>query len=77
MKINEEPKEPVVKLELCQIFQDNITVKATLVGVASYYLVSFKPDGTFYRHENVSDGIGFQVENDGRLVEIKQENTFY
>lgn len=38
-------------------------------GGDSWYLLRLKNDGTFYRHDAIPTGAGFDVDGDGRLVE--------
>lgn len=67
----EECKEPVQELRIGLRISDKSIDIVSLQenGTVNWYLLRLHPDGTFSRVDGVSDGIGFQLNDDGQIVE--------
>ncbi len=70
------PAEQIRHMELEEMGDGEVAVKVVSgAGTADEdytYLVTFKPDGTFYRDIHVDANFGFKLEANGKIVEVGQ-----
>lgn len=64
----DEEKKVVISLEFHQTFGSDVSVKAIEEDGTGWNIISFRSDGTFYRHKGVPEYLNFQIEDDGRIV---------
>ena len=77
LKVKGQDKIPTVQirhLELEEMSNGEVAVKAVSgagTGDKDYnYLLTFRPDGTFYRDGEVDRAFGFQLDKDDKIVEV-------
>ena len=68
------PTEMIRYLELEEMGNGEVAVKA-VSGAGTddedyQYLLTFKPDGTFYRDGGLDKGFGFKLTDHGQIVEV-------
>jgi len=67
---NTKKEERVQELEIdLKKGGDEVQITGRGEDGLTWYLLTIKPDGTFCRSGGVSDDIGLQIDNDGRIKE--------
>lgn len=66
-----EMENPEAKVRLFLVKNKDgrtVDLKAQKEGCSSFYILTFKSDGTINRPECVPENIGFKVDKNGRLI---------